>query len=49
MSANDTEDDDETEPTPNRRRYLRIANLVVRFLTNVVKLVLTLAALLASE
>lgn len=34
--------DDESEPASNTGRYLRYANLVVRFMVNVVKLVVML-------
>lgn len=42
MTADDTQTDDESEPASKTRRYLQIANLVVRFIVNVVKLVVML-------
>ncbi|WP_281275325.1 hypothetical protein [Halorussus ruber] len=44
MTADDTRTDDESEPASKTRRYLRTANLVVRFIVNVVKLVVMLTA-----
>lgn len=44
MASNDGRTDDESEPAPKTSRYLRIANLVVRFVKNVVKLAIMLAS-----
>lgn len=43
MKPETNEPDDESEPSPNTRRYLECVNLVVRFTLNVVKLVLMLS------
>jgi hypothetical protein len=43
MTESDERTDDESEPDSKTVRYLRTANLVVRFITNVVKLVVMLA------
>lgn len=44
MTADDTRTGDESEPASKTRRYVRTANLVVRFIVNVVKLVVMLTA-----
>ncbi|WP_168215850.1 hypothetical protein [Halorussus ruber] len=44
MSSKDARTDDESEPATKTSRYLRIANLVVRFITNVVKLLIMLTS-----
>lgn len=43
MTESDTKADDESEPDSKRVRYLRTANLVVRFIANIVKLVVILS------
>lgn len=47
MTADDTRTDDESEPTSKTRRYLQLANLVARFIVNVVELAVTLTTRLA--
>jgi hypothetical protein len=44
MSSKDARTDDESEPATKTSRYLRTANLVVRFITNVVKLLVMLTS-----
>jgi hypothetical protein len=36
MTVDDTRTDDESEPASKTRRYLQTANLVVKFIANVV-------------
>ena len=43
MTADENQTDDESEPDSKTVRYLRTANLVVRFIANVVKLVVMLS------